>query len=552
MPVYESDVCIIGGGISAAMLAEKLSELRPGISITVVEAGRSLFDLENRFQYRQRQMEYGENPWRGDTIPDQSAVGQISRAMVVGGQAMHWGGACNRFSVEDLRLKSMYGLYEDWPMEWDDLERHYCEAERRLGVSGEPSQYPEDKRSAPYPMPPMPLSYDIAQMKVWGEKSGIRFQGIPQSKNTVPGYNGRSMCLRCGTCDICPTGAKYSPDFTFKQLLADKKITLHDRTLIRKLTLNESNDNIASAEAVQRDHPDEPVQYRAKTFVVASGYTWSPYILLLSRSSRFPSGLANRTGQVGKYSTGHVFLSAFMEIDRDVTPEMNPMFGLISREFFRCPTDKPYVRHDLRLWPTDGAGVRLQTENGQILLGEEVLTDWRSRNNKRATARVRGYFDVHPDESSAVSLDPVHKNNYGDPLPILLHQNDKVTIARWPGTVDHMNQVFARLAKGDNGRILRTSESDYVDHPAGGFRMGNDPASSVCDSFGRTHDHENLFVVGAPTLPSAGCTNGTLTFVAVTLRSATEIAKTIPQTRAAIPGQADKPGWGVPSMGEMA
>ncbi len=63
--------------------------------------------------------------------------------------------------------------------------------------------------------------------------------------------------------------------------------------------------------------------------------------------------------------------------------------------------------------------------------------------------------------------------------------------------------------------------------------MGNDAATSVCDSFGRTHDHENLFVVGAPTLPTAGCTNGTLTFVALTLRSAAEIAKNIPAGQAA-------------------
>jgi quinoprotein glucose dehydrogenase len=61
--------------------------------------------------------------------------------------------------------------------------------------------------------------------------------------------------------------------------------------------------------------------------------------------------------------------------------------------------------------------------------------------------------------------------------------------------------------------------------------MGTDPATSVCDSYGRTHDHENLFVVGAPTLPAAGCTNGTLTFVAVTLRSATEIANHLPRGR---------------------
>jgi quinoprotein glucose dehydrogenase len=84
--------------------------------------------------------------------------------------------------------------------------------------------------------------------------------------------------------------------------------------------------------------------------------------------------------------------------------------------------------------------------------------------------------------------------------------------------------LFDRLAKNDDGKILNVSEGNYLDHPAGGCRMGNDPATSVCDSFGRTHDHENLFVVGSPTLPNAGCTNGTLTFVALTLRSAEKIA----------------------------
>jgi quinoprotein glucose dehydrogenase len=98
MPVYESDICIIGAGISAAMLAQKLSELRPRTSITIVEAGRSLFDFENRFQYRDRMAKYGENPWPGDFIEGQAAAGGISRTMAVGGQALPWGGTCNRFS----------------------------------------------------------------------------------------------------------------------------------------------------------------------------------------------------------------------------------------------------------------------------------------------------------------------------------------------------------------------------------------------------------------------------------------------------------------------
>ena len=91
-------------------------------------------------------------------------------------------------------------------------------------------------------------------------------------------------------------------------------------------------------------------------------------------------------------------------------------------------------------------------------------------------------------------------------------------------TQNARNPQRERLARAGNGRIVNNSEGDYLDHPAGGCRMGTDPKISVCDSHGRTHDHENLFVVGAPTLPTGGCTNGTLTFVALTLRSAEAIA----------------------------
>ncbi len=121
MPRYESDICILGGGISAVFFAQKLSELKPGLNIIIVEAGKRLFDAENRMEYRRRAILYGENPYPGDFIADQEGEGVISRTMVVGGSAMHWQGHANRFSEEDLRLKSMYGLAVDWPIPWEEL-----------------------------------------------------------------------------------------------------------------------------------------------------------------------------------------------------------------------------------------------------------------------------------------------------------------------------------------------------------------------------------------------------------------------------------------------
>ena len=511
---YESDVCIIGGGISAAMLAQKLSELQPGASIVVVEAGSKLFDFENRTTYRQRSLDYGENAWPGDFIADQAGAGLISRTMAVGGSALHWGGVTNRFSEEDLTLTSRYGLASDWPLSWTDMERHYCEAERRLGVSGEPGPLPEDKRSEPYPMAPMPLSYNLRVLKTWAEQSGIPFQGTPQAKNTQP-YDGRMQCMRCNTCTICPTGARYSPDFTFKQLLAAKKITLHDRTLVRRLVKASTGARIESAQAVARDGA-ATTEYRAKTFVLASGYAWSPHLLLLS-------GLANSSGLVGKYMTGHAFLGAQIELDATLYPGMNEQHSLISRQFFRCAPDAPFVRHDLRVWESSaGRDPRLKDPAGQLLLGDAALQDWRSRT-VRGAARVRAYYDVHPAADSQLTLDPSTKNQWGDPLPAIRHVLDAPTIARKAATRAHILSVFDRLAKANNGRVFNVSDGNYLDHPSGGCRMGTDPATSVTDSYGRTHDHENLFVVGSPTLPTGGCTNATLTFVALTLRSGQQI-----------------------------
>ena len=518
MGTHEADVVIIGGGISAAMLAEKLSELKPGLTITIVEAGRKIFDFENRAKYRRRSLDYGENAWPGDFIADQAGAGVISRTMAVGGSALHWGGVTNRFSEEDLTLKSRYGLATDWPLTWTDLEHHYCEAERRLGVSGEPGPLAEDTRSEPFPMAPMPLSYNLLVLKEWAEKSGIPFEGTPQAKNTRP-YGGRAQCLRCNTCEICPTGARYSPDFTFKQLLAAKRVTLHDQTLVRRLLASPDGKRIVSAAAVSRANGDE-MDYRAKTFVLASGYAWSPHLLLLS-------GVANRSGLVGKYMTGHAFIGAQVELDATLFPGMNEQHSLISRQFFRCATSGPFVRHDLRVWESSaGRDPRLKDGAGTLLLGDGLLEDWRART-VRSAARVRAYYDVHPSADSALSLDASTRNRFGDPLPQIRHALDDATKGRAAATKGHILDVFNQLAKGNNGRVFNVSEGSYLDHPGGGCRMGTDPETSVCDSFGRTHDQENLFVVGSPTLPTGGCTNATLTFVALTLRSAPAIAKTV-------------------------
>jgi choline dehydrogenase-like flavoprotein len=526
----EADVLIIGGGISAAMVAEKLTA-NTDDNVLIVEAGQHSTATDQRARARQRYIDYGENPWHNDHIDDQHPLGIMSRSMAVGGQALHWGGTVPRYSPEDFQLQSTFGVHEDWPITYDDLDPYYQEAEERMGVSGMQGPGALDPRGAPYPMRHVPLTWTLERLQGWIEGADIPIWANPVAKNTEP-YNGRNVCARCDTCNICPTGAKYSPDFTFAQLLAAERIRLQTGTLIRRLELEAGSDRILAAIGRSYDDPDTDIVYRARKFVLAGGYTWSPHLLMLSANDRFPDGLANSSGTLGRYMTGHRAVSATVELPMRLLPGMYYGHSLISKYFQRPQlpggpglSNGRYVRSDFRVWESaTGRGPRMRGADGQLMLGDEVMADWRSRT-ATGTARLRSYYDVIPDRSSRIVLDSSRKNRFGDPMPNLEFVDAPVSRDLRAHTEDRLSENFERVARAGGGRVLRTSVDSTQDHPAGGCRMGDDPGTSVVDSWGRAHDHENLFVVGAPTHVSGGCNNGTLTFSALSLRAAEEIGR---------------------------
>ena len=345
MAVHETDICIIGGGITSAMLAERLVRAAPGRA----HRGRRSGQVDLR---------------RAEPRPVSPARDRLRRASVA--RRLHRGSAGQRHHLDDdggRRAGAALGrrvqsLLRGGPAAasrctaWRPTGRssgrssssYYCEAERRLNVSGEPSPHPEDRRSAPYPQGPIPLSYNLQTLKTWAEQSGITFSPLPMARNLTP-FGGRGSCCVYDTCgEVCPSGARYSPDFTFKQLIAPKKIVLHDRTLVRRL--------IARRQAARRSSRRRRCirivrtirsSTAPKTFVVASGYCWSSHLLLLSENTRFPNGLANSSGLVGRYMNGHKFIQATANIDDQTFPGQNMTHSLISRQYFRC-RDRQAVR----------------------------------------------------------------------------------------------------------------------------------------------------------------------------------------------------------------
>jgi len=519
--VIETDICIIGSGISAAMVAERLARDGPPHHVLVLEAGDDIPPLASRYALRQRTLAYGENPWPKDHLDGYDVEGPLqSRSMCVGGLAMHWGGVTPRFSPEDFRVRSLFGVGHDWPISYEDLETDYQAAEQILGVAGEQGPSAMDPRAKPFPMPPLPLTYNLMLLKEWAGTAGITMWSQPSAKNSVP-YGGRVQCCRNDTCaPICPIGAKYSPDFTWNALGAAKKVQLRTRTLVRRLVTGAGSSRVSHAVAVARDRPADTLEVHAKQFVVAGGYVWSAHLLLLS-------GLANRSGLVGKYLTGHRNVQAFIALPLRLYPGINEQHSLVTKQFMRVTpteTDGRYVRHDLRVWESaSGRGARLTDERGALMLGDEILSDWRERA-KTGVARVRAYYDVIPARASELTLDTSRRNAWGDPLPKLSFRDDPASVELRPFTEERIRALFARMASAGGGTVMRSSVDEFQDHPAGGCRMGTDPTTSVVDSYGRSHDHENLWIVGAPTSVSGGCANATLTFCALALRAASRLA----------------------------
>jgi choline dehydrogenase-like flavoprotein len=528
--VVESDICIIGSGISAAMVAAKLAGERKA-SIVVIEAGDDQPQIKDWAANRQRWMDYGSTPWPNDHIDGLDANGIQSRSMCVGGLAMHWGGVTPRFAPEDFKTKSLCGVGFDWPLSYEELEPHYYEAEVLMGISGEQGPREMDPRAKPFPMPPLPLTYNLGILKKWVNDAGVSMWSQPSAKTSQP-YHGRGACCRNDTCfPICPVGAKYSPDQTWNPLRAKKQVALHTRTVVRRLIVDERSSRIVAALAVERDRPGQEVEFRAKTFVVAAGYAWSAHLLLNSRSARFPDGVANKAGLVGKYLAGHRNVQAFVDLPLSLYPGINEQHSLVTKQFMRKPLGEKYLRHDLRVWESAvGREPRLKDGSGKPLIGDALLADWRSRL-KTSTARVRSYYDIVPARDSELTLDATKKTPWGDPAPHLAFRDDQVSRDLRGYSEDTIRALFERLAKAGNGKIIRTNVDNFQDHPAGGCRMGTDAATGVVDSHGRAFDHENLFVVGAPTSVSGSCANGTLTFCALSLRSAAEIGKTFPAAK---------------------
>jgi len=317
-PSAEVDFVIIGSGAAGGIMAKELSTA--GFSVVVLEQGGwGKFGKEqeyNKDEWLQRNLSDDDrlmsnpqtqrNTFRKND-KEKAVAGNHSYGCVVGGGTVTYGSSSWRHlpyefkeASYDQTIPSGTGM-ADWPITYEELEPYYTKAEWEMGISGLRVNSPfVAPMSKDYPVPPMPLKSSGALMKTAASKLGLTVVPGPLAIISQP-YMGRQACVNCGICSGygCQVKARSSSAVTVLPVaIKTGRCELRVKSYVREISVDSSG---RATGVVYFDAQKREVRQRAKNVILSANGTESARLLLLSKSARFPDGLANSNGVVGKY-----------------------------------------------------------------------------------------------------------------------------------------------------------------------------------------------------------------------------------------------------------
>jgi choline dehydrogenase-like flavoprotein len=314
------DVCIIGAGLVGGITAYELA--KRWVKVVVLEAGPRYG--REKFAQMEKALKR-ENPWASN-YPERDVytnAGEIiyslnaNRVKAVGGSTLHWAAHAERWHETDFKMKSFYGMGDDWPINYEELEPYYGKAEIALGVAGIADNPFASHRSTDFPLPSFPFSYGDELIKKACDKLNITVHHAPCARNSVP-YQDRPACLTFGTCKTCPIGAKYTAEAHIRLAEATGNVQVFSNTPVVRINVDAAG-KIRSVTFVEIEGKIEHEQ-KAQVFVLAAHAVESARLLLLSQSGSFPMGLANGSGLVGKNFMEHPEVGVVGRLKQKVFP----------------------------------------------------------------------------------------------------------------------------------------------------------------------------------------------------------------------------------------
>src|SRR6202045_1305115 len=493
------DIAIIGSGMGGGTLAYALGQ--SGLRVALLERGG--------FLPREREnwdagAVFGKGRYKADETWLDGVGNEFHPAMhyFVGGSTKVYGAALMRLRKEDFgAVQHAEGVSPAWPIQYEDLEPYYTKAEKLFFVHGPAGGDPfGPPRSEPLPFPSLvhePYICDLERrITTLGLKPGYLPLGVDLRSN------GR--CIRCDTCDgfPCLLDAKADADVCcVRPALPEGKIDLYSGVQIRRLVTNSSGDRVVRAEGTSQG---EEFSIEASTFVVSCGAINSAALLLRSKCKAHRSGLGNSTNLVGRNYMAHLN-SAILALDltrRNPTVFQKTM--VINDFYFSGGQRYPFPLGSLQLLGKSKAAM-LKTVSG-------ILPHW-----------LADRIALHSVDWWAISEDLPDRENR-----VSVTADDTIQIFWKPrnlGAHKALLKTFRRILKkvGYQAVFVQRMGIGANSHQCGTARFGNHPESSVLDTFCRSHEVLNLYVVDGSFFPSSAAVNPALTIAAQALRVADRI-----------------------------
>jgi choline dehydrogenase-like flavoprotein len=523
------DVLIIGAGASGAAVAWSLADTR--MRILCLEQGDWMNSAEypsTRQDWEVQQFkEFNIDPnVRGrDTdypINDDDSPISVVNFNGVGGGTILYAAHFPRLHPSDFRVKSLDGVADDWPVDYDQLEPYFAQNDRMMGVSGlagDPAFPPKQP-----PLPHIPLGLVGETIARGYNKLGWHWWPSDSAIISQP-YQGRDKCLNMGPCmSGCSQGAKSSTDITYWPEAIRAGVELRTRCRVREITVKSNG----MADGVIYYDADGVEQHqKAEVVVMACNGVGTPRILLNSRSEQFPDGLANSSGLVGKNLMFHPvgFVQGVFEerLDSHKGPQG---CCILSKQFYETDLDRGFVRgYNMQIARGAGpVGTALQgLGTGEISWGPGHHEAFEKRFDHVAGIGI--LCEDLPEEHNRVTLDPHLVDSDGIPAPKISYQMSENSRKMLDHGLARGEEVMA--AAGAKEIISEGPLRPAGWHLLGTARMGDDPASSVVNSWGRSHDVKNLFIVDGSIFVTAGGLNPTSTIQALALYIADTMKKNL-------------------------
>jgi choline dehydrogenase-like flavoprotein len=504
-------VVIVGSGAGGGTLGNELAQ--KGIKVVILEAGgrHEMPDFLNDEWPSFNQLAWIDKRTTSGTWRVAKDFSGLPAWIVkaVGGSTVHWAGASLRLQPHEFKIKSTYGGLAganllDWPITLDELSPYYAKAEDKLGVTRTNG------------IPGLPGNNNYKVFEAGAKKLGYKDVHTGRMAINSQPRDGRGACQQIGFCfQGCKSGAKWSTLYV--------EIPKGERT--GKLEVR-PNSHVLQIEhdasgkvtgVVYADRAGNRQRQKARIVSVAGNSIESPRLLLNSASSKFPDGLANSSGQVGRNYMRHMTGSVYAIFEKPVRMwRGTTMAGIITDE----------SKHD----PKRGfvGGYEMET----LSLGLPFLAaflepgDW-GRQFAEAMDhydRMAGMWLVGedmPQEKNRITLHPTEKDQYGLSVPNVHFDDHPNDIAMREHAYKQGVAVYQAVGAK---RAFKTPPYPST-HNLGTNRMSESPRDGVVNKNGQTHDIKNLFVSDGSQFTSGAAENPTLTIVALAIRQADYIAE---------------------------